>query len=1271
LLSSGELHQEELINAGVMEAPAAAVFTDDPAWPARLVADQAFIGNIGGCQDLSLRLGAAVSAPGGGLLRNTVARADHVATLPKLELLKRLAPDPSRYRQTAITVGLAAGDESSAGVALNPCIGCGDCATGCNHGAKNSLDCNLLASAVRAGAEIYSGATVLRLGRPHGATRGQGDGHDGWVLIVTHTDATLRTRLARPLCLHTRRVVLAAGSFGSTEILMRSRRGELRFSPKLGQRFSTNGDMLSVVHDVAQRAHCAAGGPAVTPAGATGPIVDPVGPTITGMVDLRGDPQTPLIGGLVIQDLAVPAALRRLFDEAVTTTATLHLLAKGHEKPHRRTDAEACDDPCAVDPKAIDHSLLVAMMWRDPAEGQLTLTGGDAAGSGDGALHVHWPALRDAKALEQAEQRLDTLRKACGPSGRVISNPIWRLLPPELESVMGRARGPLLTVHPLGGCPMGDHAAHGVVDDLGRVFDAAAASPTQTHAGLVVLDGAIVPTSLGINPGLTIAALAQRAVSALLASDVDWAAAPPERVAGVVENPSDRGVLPRPIFRPVAPTPPLPEPTTVQVVERLCGVVHLRGHGPRFVELTLHFEPKTVAALIDVRGPRTLTVRASGAALPSSSGRLRVFSLAKVPDFLLQRFGHETGQPYAVSDGAVLSDGMLDKDADWIGEVSGTLELFRHADRSAFERRWRALAAWLINRGLRDAWQYAAARLAPGAPPAEGPEATLCERWVNAWNLASRAGEVRLLEYALTIDRVTPKCLDAADVKHFEGGGVRGTKRLTYDCASNPWRQLMEVTVEAFPQLDPARRQPRLALDLHYLARQGLPLLRVVTQQDQPAAFADLAAFTLYLLRMLLNVHIWSFRKPDTAPLRGIERLPGAVPGLPAPNIEEIAVGERDGRPIFIRLTRYAQPAGAPVAPNPVLLIHGYSASGTTFAHAAVRPNLAEHLHRRGRDIWIVDLRTSAGMPTATLPWTFEEAARADIPVAIDHIWRATGGRAQLDVVAHCMGAAMLSMALLGERFAGDERLPAEPHWDKRAELPERLRRVVMSQVGPAVMFSPANVLRAFVMRYARHFLGLTRFQFRTGPKPGVANQLLDRLLATMPYPKAEFRLENPLAFWRRTPWTATRHRMDALYGRDFSLANVSPAFLDHIDDHFGPLSLDTVAQTIHFARFNTITDHAGYNAFVSPRQLDQNFGARRLDANSRLRLLCIHGVDNGLADITTLDLMKKMFTDVLGPDAIETLAVDHHGHQDCLVGKGAAEAVFKPIEAFFAGPDR
>jgi len=64
--------------------------------------------------------------------------------------------------------------------------------------------------------------------------------------------------------------------------------------------------------------------------------------------------------------------------------------------------------------------------------------------------------------------------------------------------------------HPLGGCRMAADGHHGVVDQHGHVFDVSTAGATGVHKGLYVADGSMVPTALGVNPSLTITALALR-----------------------------------------------------------------------------------------------------------------------------------------------------------------------------------------------------------------------------------------------------------------------------------------------------------------------------------------------------------------------------------------------------------------------------------------------------------------------------------------------------------------------------------------------------------------------------------------------------------------------------------------------------------------------------------------------------------------------------------------------------------------------------------------
>src|SRR5258708_10891923 len=125
----------------------------------------------------------------------------------KARALERI--EPARYSRVPITVGMPKRVPSrplpptSAMVTLEHCKECGDCATGCNFGAKNSLDLNLLVKAAHNGAAIYTGASVMRIERDSGAS-----GVGGWIVYTVPTDRALRTRHGKPLEIHARKLIL-------------------------------------------------------------------------------------------------------------------------------------------------------------------------------------------------------------------------------------------------------------------------------------------------------------------------------------------------------------------------------------------------------------------------------------------------------------------------------------------------------------------------------------------------------------------------------------------------------------------------------------------------------------------------------------------------------------------------------------------------------------------------------------------------------------------------------------------------------------------------------------------------------------------------------------------------------------------------------------------------------------------------------------------------------------------------------------------------------
>lgn len=1141
--------------------------------------------------------------------------------LAKTEALRNLAHKSElHFRPASLTIadperksenGRLTPRLSQASVPLSPCLNCGDCMTGCNVGARESLDTNLLVQARDAGAEIYTGAAVLKLSPAKPGSAGA-----AWTLEVVPTDAQMRKRERPSLFLQAAKVIIAAGTFGSTEILMRSRSddedGRLQFSGRLGQQFSCNGDNMALVYGGSSGAR--------TVADEHQPFHQrQVGPTITGVVEVPADAIFPRF---LMQEFAVPAALKRVFEELATTACLLHELDV--KRPAAAGD-DVRSDPCAIDAAAVASSVLIGFIGHDSGLGVLHLPdkkkgaqGSERPLPGEGVLQVEWPEARKDPRLVN---NLEHLGSRIPAGAQVLPNPLWKLLPAGLIGLVNQPLGPVLTVHPLGGCAMGNSASTGVVNQWGQVYRGGAGSE-EVFDDLMVLDGAIIPSSLGANPALTIAALALRAVTHL-------------RCAWKWRRPDSQGTassLPRPRSRTVQECQPaLPVATEVRLVERLRGPARLRldgTPGDYMIELTLCYKPQALSAL--TTPAKKLLVLDEQPAGDDPASRLRIYHL----------------QDWQKRSLEFADDGERERVAFASVPLRGELTLLQRKTSGRLGA-VRAGLAWLINRGARDVWQRMM-----GMPGSDFRKEF--RGWAKSMvPLSYRAAEVRCFDYRLEV--LQP------GGPFRKGQTITGGKRFTYGRRANPFRQLAQLHLDEFP-LHVVGTPAVLDLDLRFITRERLPLMRVTAQESQVSAMADFFAFAMYMGRMMLGHHLWSFRKPDDPSAETPQRLPGPVKGLPMPEVFEIELGRVYNQKVLVRLTRYAR-RGAP----PLVMIHGYSASGTTFAHDAIPCNMAKYFHDRGRDIWILDLRTSAGMPTAWYKWDYEDAAFADIPVAIDYIYRTTGK--QVDVFAHCIGAVMVGMGLLTDHeqieevtadFCRPMSTAPRRYGTELGSMQKAIRSLVLSQKGPALAYTESNVLRAYLAAYLQRVLLPRDYAFRRQPDPSIAEQFLDRMLSALPYPEEEFDIENPSwPFWKRTDWVGTRHRMDVLYGRDFSLRNISETTLAHIDDLFGPLNLDTVAQTAFLARYNRIANAAGECAFLSRANLQRCW--------TGIPTLSVHGRENGLADVETLNLMKDVMQDAQVP--FSTMCFDGYGHQDMLIGRNADRDIFPCIERFLTNP--
>ena len=208
------------------------------------------------------------------------------------------------------------------GMRQHGCLQCGDCATGCNVGAKNSVDMNYLPLAWHHGVTMFTQVEVERIRKAD----------DGYRLeYILRPDVTRPDREEHGF-VTARMVILAAGTMGTSEIPLRSReRGGIDVSDWLGRGFSANGNYLGFVDyqyvDPPVRTRTAGIGVG------QGLPRDPVGAYIEGAIDFRL-PDRPLHRRAIIEDVAHASSLAD--GVAVLMLADLNrgmtLLGCGHDR---------------------------------------------------------------------------------------------------------------------------------------------------------------------------------------------------------------------------------------------------------------------------------------------------------------------------------------------------------------------------------------------------------------------------------------------------------------------------------------------------------------------------------------------------------------------------------------------------------------------------------------------------------------------------------------------------------------------------------------------------------------------------------------------------------------------------------------------------------------------------------------------------------------------------------------------------------------------------
>lgn len=434
ILSGSGLGGSSLINANVAIRPDADVFHQN-IWPSAL-RDRAYLDPY--YELASYELGVAVE----GLDISPKMTAQRIAAC-------RLAASGAHFEPASVTVtrsGQTGGLPviNRQGLRQRGCIDCGDCLTGCNVGAKNSLAMNYLPMARRAGAEIFSQTEVSFIEKLASGYR-------------VHFTVSLRCESGFDQ-IHgsttTRALILGAGSFGSTEILLRSQSACLPISHRLGASWTGNGDALGFV----TKSQVYTG---IAGRSAYWPECPPVGPTIQSNITY---PNRCLADRVLIQE----GAAARAYANAIGFLM-------------RDLD--------------LDSTQVLLGMGHDGAGGRIVL-------DGNGQGQLQWPGLLEGEYRNLIRSEFARVAESLGGEYRFLR-------------IFGDR---MISVHPLGGCAMSDDPAYGVVNHKGQVFDVTYGGDqdpntgaARVHSGLYVIDGAILPTSIACNPLLTISALAERA----------------------------------------------------------------------------------------------------------------------------------------------------------------------------------------------------------------------------------------------------------------------------------------------------------------------------------------------------------------------------------------------------------------------------------------------------------------------------------------------------------------------------------------------------------------------------------------------------------------------------------------------------------------------------------------------------------------------------------------------------------------------------------------
>lgn len=347
------------------------------------------------------------------------------------------------------------------------CIHCGGCMVGCKHNAKNTLDKNYLYLAEKWGAQVQAEANVGDI-RP--LYDPQPDNARYEIVFERTTDWFFK----RKNSVRTRNVIVSAGVLGTVNLLLHCR-DETQSLPLLSSRLG---------------GHVRSNSEAFSGATArTGEVDYSQGVAITShfwIDDVTSvEPVRYPRGSSFIRNLTVP-----LVDLQGTAWQRLgRFVMYGLKNPYDFLKARILPD------WARDTTILMIMQT---VENRLNLKRG---------RNLFTLGRKGLVTEQDSHLPIPTIIQA----GQYV---VKRFTELSDGAAMGSIQELLLdiptTAHILGGCNIGADAQCGVINSRQEVFN---------YPGMYVVDGSAIPANLGVNPSLTIAAMAERAMSLIPAKE--------------------------------------------------------------------------------------------------------------------------------------------------------------------------------------------------------------------------------------------------------------------------------------------------------------------------------------------------------------------------------------------------------------------------------------------------------------------------------------------------------------------------------------------------------------------------------------------------------------------------------------------------------------------------------------------------------------------------------------------------------------------------------